>query len=346
MADKPEPRQCGHFSYAEDDPAVDRLGFGIPATEYQAMGYAVLPLVRGGKKPHRMLPESGGVHHASLDARQAEGWWSLDPAANIGVATGSKSRLMVIDLDVKGGPEHNGVDSLRRLIYGQPGEQKLDIPEGAVARTPSGGWHVWLRTPEGMSVPERPGILPGVDIKGDGGLVVAAPSMKTGQPVRGHGDPPMTGESYTPYSWVTRCCPCRAPVAPQWVWDLAASARTADEIQRAESRREDKLPPIAELRKNGIAAGERNTTFYKALACRLYGTYGTDADASVAIMEVIREIYDDLSDGSGFTWHEVLTCIQSARKFITWDREVVDPRRQAQAMELMNQAEPWLRRYR
>src|SRR5690349_4260241 len=98
---------CSCLNFSSADPVVQRYGLGAAAMRYQQRGYAVVPLVRGGKKPHRMLPwrpaVPSGVHHATCFPSAAETWWAGDPAANVGVATGQISRLAVIDLDVKRG---------------------------------------------------------------------------------------------------------------------------------------------------------------------------------------------------------------------------------------------------
>jgi hypothetical protein len=311
---------CGHFDYSGagiwDRSVLDTYGLGIPAMTYQQLGYRVLPLVRGGKKPHRMLPETGGVHHGSLMARQAQEWWSQDPAANIGVATGSVSRLVVIDLDVKG--EHDGPLNLRKFQY-ETGEH---IPDGPVARTPSGGWHLWFRTPEGTVVPERPGILPGVDVKGDGGLVVAPPSMKLVSAGQRPGDPSEHSEVPVPYEWASGC-PCSAPDAPGWLLPWLASVpetRTAETSADPGSSLD-----LKELKRTGIPPGERNQQFYK-LACQLYRRAGISSEASVAVLEELKAVWD-ATDTAGFTWHEMLVIIASARRFVTGQIERGDSRR-------------------
>jgi hypothetical protein len=278
------------------------IGFGIAALRYASWGYAVVPCERGGKKPHRMLPPQGGVHWASTDPAQIREWWSQDPAASIGVATGQVSALAVIDLDVKG--EHNGIESLAQFLTGAPVTELTSYP---LARTPSGGYHIWMRTPAWAAVPERPGILPGVDAKGDGGLVIAAPSARLVMPMGLDGE--RVEQIPVPYTW-ERGCPCSAPQAPDWVGGWLGSA-PANQQQAGAA---DPPPDITELVKTGIPVGERNRTMYRA-ACSLYRRYGTHLEVSEIVLSIIREIWE-ASSHIDYPWREVLVSVESARKFI------------------------------
>jgi hypothetical protein len=308
---------CGHFTFSRDDPVAKRIGMGAAALRYISLGYSVLPLVRGGKKPHRMLPlEPGGVHNASRSPVQAEARWSVDPAANVGVATGKVSNLVVVDLDVKG--ERNGVQSLMRFLHGNQLQLPGWIPGGGggggipVVHTPSGGMHLWMRWWDGWDVPERPGILPGVDIKGNGGLVVAPPSMLLVSPASRPGD--SSGEPVpVPYYWDSGCCACQAPQAPAWFaqWITSAPSVAADGSLHEPG---EAAPELSTLMETGVKVGQRNDTLYR-LACSRYRYHGTGPEASVKVIEEVRAVYD-VSDHAGMGWHEVLVIIQSARKFV------------------------------
>jgi hypothetical protein len=89
------------------------------------------------------------------------GWWRRWPAANLALVTGR--RFDVLDLD-----GDQGVEALRAVLSIAPGEHP-----GPVARTGGGGWHL-LYAPTGLG--NRVGMLPGVDWRGRGGLIVAPPS--------------------------------------------------------------------------------------------------------------------------------------------------------------------------
>lgn len=289
---------CPTMVFTPDDPVAARLGLGAAALRYLKLGYAVLPLQRGGKKPHRMLPEHGGVHNATVHPSQVWEWWKQDPAANVGIACGQRSKLVVIDCDVK---------------RGQAGPQnfwhatKGGWPAGPYARTPSGGVHLWARTKDPM--PERPGILPGVDVKADGGLVVAPPSMLLDHAASRPGDAGASFPVPLPYSW--EGCPCQVPDAPGW---LSEWAHTAVATGTEHPLSDEAVADVEELKKTGVAAGSRNDTFYR-LACSLYRKHGTGTEGAQQVIAELGDVYH-ATDKSGFTWNELLTIVSSARRFI------------------------------
>jgi len=67
------------------------------------------------------------------------------------------------------------------------------------------------------------------------------------------------------------------------------------------------------------------------VACSLYRKYGTDVQGCALVLEVAREIWDR-TDHTGFTWHEVLVSLGSARKFVA-DQERLDAALMARARE-------------
>jgi hypothetical protein len=282
-------------------------GLGAAAMRYLMWGYAVIPLARGEKRPHKMLPVSfepgvrNGIYRASDHHADVAAWWSQDKAANIGVATGSRSRLLVIDLDVKRGED--GPDNFARYMRGYA------LPDGVPnALTPSGGWHLWLRLPHGVTVPERPSILPGVDIKGEGGLVVAAPSMVMKHP---RADPGETVYSYpVPYRWQMGC-PCSAPMAPTWLIDWVRAA--PDRSGEARSGNGDS-PDLEVLARTGIPIGLRNYILYR-LACAQFRRHGIGNDGWNRVTWDLNRVLAR-TDQTDFTDGELRTIMASARRFV------------------------------
>lgn len=147
------------------------------ALEYAANEIAVIPLATphdGGCSCNRNICTSAGKHprvngwqrEASKDEGQIREWWSKWPKSNVGIVTGSISNLFVLDVDGK-----KGADSLNELIdkYGP-------LPDTPMAITGSGGRHIFFTYPGGH-LSNRTGFQPGLDIRGDGGFVVAAPSL-------------------------------------------------------------------------------------------------------------------------------------------------------------------------
>jgi hypothetical protein len=149
------------------------------ALAYAERGWAVLPLhsPRGagcscsqrcgsvGKHPRL----AHGVKEASTDAALLRAWWQRWPGANVGMATGVASGLVVLDVDAR----HAGNASLARLQH-----QYQPLPPTLTAATGGGGWHLFFRLPPGSLVRNATALLglPGLDVRGDGGYVVAAPS--------------------------------------------------------------------------------------------------------------------------------------------------------------------------
>lgn len=69
-----------------------------------------------------------------------------------------------------------GDGNLSKLI-----EQNGPLPHTIEALSPSGSWHLFFRWPDGFDIRNSEGqVAPGVDVRGDGGMVVAVPSIKPG----------------------------------------------------------------------------------------------------------------------------------------------------------------------
>ena len=93
----------------------------------------------------------------------------VEPVAKAGVAirTGAESGLVVIDID----SDHGGERSLADLL-----DRHGALPDGRTIHTGGGGAHLYFQHP-GYPIPNSAGRLgTGVDIRGDGGYVVAPPS--------------------------------------------------------------------------------------------------------------------------------------------------------------------------
>lgn len=133
------------------------------AKEY---GWAVFPVNGTNKRPY--TPH--GCKDAKKDPGAIKSWWNKHPDAAIGVATGSASKLVVIDLDIDDAKGLNGYEELRKWesVNGE-------LPETVTAITGRGGNHLYFHY-EGSDIGNRAGILEGVDVRGEGGYVIAPPS--------------------------------------------------------------------------------------------------------------------------------------------------------------------------
>lgn len=137
------------------------------AIEYAKKGFAVFPLKYRDKVPLTR----NGCKDATTDAAQIKAWWQKYPNANIGLATGSVSQnVFVIDLDID---EDRGIDGYHSLEDWQ--REHGDFPETWTVITGRGGYHLYYRG--NGKIKNRAGIIDGVDIRGNGGYVVAPPSI-------------------------------------------------------------------------------------------------------------------------------------------------------------------------
>jgi KaiC/GvpD/RAD55 family RecA-like ATPase len=133
------------------------------ARGYAKFGWQVFPCLPRDKKP---LVRWADV--ATTEDNMLVGWWDTNPDANIGIACGKRSGVVVLDVDAG----HGGYDSLADLIaqYGK-------LPETPISKTGSGGEHIFFKHP-GVEIRNSAGKLgQGLDIRGDGGYVVAPPSL-------------------------------------------------------------------------------------------------------------------------------------------------------------------------
>jgi len=132
------------------------------ALSYVRHGWSVIPLKPRGKRPHfALLPikldETGRTwqpYQARLPTEdEVTGWWQMCPNANIGIVTGEISGIVVLDLD---GPEV---------------AERREIPTTPISLT-GNGMHIFFSHTGARSFRR-----PGMDLKADGGYVVAPPSI-------------------------------------------------------------------------------------------------------------------------------------------------------------------------
>ena len=167
------------------------------ALAYAARGWRVLPL-----RPRTKIPATAhGLHDATTDEEQIRRWWDEDPARNVGVATGAESGIVVADLDDAGASAWWREQWPGTLIcYQRTGR----------------GEQVVLRHPGGQVKNSASRVHPGVDIRGDGGYVVAPPSVHPSGAV---------------YEWVDDAEPATVPPALEAL--LAPPARSQAQAPRS-----------------------------------------------------------------------------------------------------------------
>ena len=104
---------------------------------------------------------------ATIDADLLAGWWSVWSSANVGILTGRRSNLVVLDVD----PRHGGDRALQELIGAHE-----PLPDTPVVFTGGGGWHYYFACPPGDEPIKSVTLAEGLELKADGTFVVAPPS--------------------------------------------------------------------------------------------------------------------------------------------------------------------------
>jgi P4 family phage/plasmid primase-like protien len=106
----------------------------------------------------------------AYSAADIQALWDERPNANIGIATGLPSGFWVLDIDPKSG----GMESMGNLTAAHGA-----LPATFVVKTGSGGYHYYFLLPDDFEVQnDQSGyVAPGIDVRGRGGQVVAAPSV-------------------------------------------------------------------------------------------------------------------------------------------------------------------------
>ncbi|MBI2603191.1 MAG: DUF3987 domain-containing protein [Deltaproteobacteria bacterium] len=178
------------------------------ATLFARRGWPVIPIhypigkdqcscrkpVCASTAKHPMTPN--GLKNASRGAATVLHWWEETPNANIGILTGQESGLVVLDID----PRHGGDESLAKLE-----SENRRLPETLKVKTGGNGWHYYFRHPGGK-IPNKANLRSGLDIRGDGGYIIA---------------PPSTHANLQTYMWVE---PDLEPAPlPEWLHSLMIS---------------------------------------------------------------------------------------------------------------------------
>ena len=138
------------------------------ALKYAALGIAVFPLVQKNKQPLT----ANGFKDATTDPEKIEEWWSIHPDANVGIATGDMSGgLVAIDMDVD---KDEGKDGYHTFLDWCNANYVI-LPDSWLSITGRGGYHLVYRSL--FPVPSKIGWLKDVDIRANGGYIVAPPSI-------------------------------------------------------------------------------------------------------------------------------------------------------------------------
>jgi hypothetical protein len=171
-----------------------------------------------GKHPRR----KGWAQNPLPAARQMVAAFS--EVSNLGVVTGAMSRCVVLDVD----PRNGGDAALDEWEGLRPGGS---LPSTFTADTPSGGFHLYFRLPEGVDAGQRE-FLPGVDVRGRNGLVVFPTSVgANGRAYRVRDGAPL---ALAPCPGDVLARVRLVPASPAGMRPLPPAARSIDMARRAQ----------------------------------------------------------------------------------------------------------------
>ena len=218
-----------------------KLITGVAALEYLARGWSVVPLAPGEKRPIVAWQRYQKQQPAT---REVKTWFRERADTNVAIVTGAVSGLLVLDVD----PRHGGEASLQQLE-----RQYGPLPTTPQVITGGGGRHFYFAHPGG-SVRNRVGLMPGIDLRADGGLVVAPPSLHP---------------SGRRYAWVDRRQPDDVALAPlpSGLWQ---------ELGQQQERRGHSLSYWRRLVSEGVSQGERNNSIASLAGHLLWNSVDPD----------------------------------------------------------------------
>jgi hypothetical protein len=243
------------------------------ALAYLARGWAVIPVEPGGKRPLIAWEE---FQHRFPEPVKVESWFNRWPKANLGIVTGKTSGLVVLDID----PRHDGDESLLLLE-----REHGPLPHSIEALTGGGGRHVYFRHP-GKEMRNRVGLAPGIDLRGDGGMIVVPPSL---HPSGKH------------YFWEVSHHPDETSLAPmpQWLESL---------IRGVEGSPGHPFTFWRQLVRAGVPEGERNSSIASLTGHMLW--HGIDPEVTLELLLCWNRVrcHPPLSD------EEVARTVESIRR--------------------------------
>lgn len=241
------------------------------ALEYLALGYPVFPVCSPKMGAHQHRRE-GRMVDCPPDKRgktpmtswkdcqtelptveEVRAWWRRWPTANIGMATGALSGVIVLDCDS---------GEARQLALEKGGLEKAP----AVWTGTPGGIHFWIAHP-GRTVKNFVKEIPGTDFRGDGGYILLPPS-------RHH--------KGATYRWNEHTLGMTPPAAPTWL-----DALLRERASPAASGAWDGEPIDVDAMLGGFDQGERDTGLFK-LACRFRHDDEPQAYAEAMIVHAAR----------------------------------------------------------
>lgn len=210
-----------------------------------------------------------GAHDATLAAPRIAAWAESFPDANIGIATGRASDLLVVDVD----PRNGGRATLAEL------ERALGcLPPTCQAITGGSGSHFFFRAPSMHAV--RGTLGDGIDIKFQGGYVVAAPSRHASGAEYAWADgrgPSELKPARLPAAWMDRlAASAPAPAHPPAAACPSRGTGAASDVERRARSYARRLPPAV--------AGQQGHRAAFLAAAKIAVGFGLDAETAFRVL--------------------------------------------------------------
>jgi len=207
------------------------------------------------KRPY----ESWG-HLKDADERRAEEWETKYPNCNIGMPTGSANGFWVLDIDAKS----NGIETMKRIA----GNNRF--PDTPRAQTGGGGYHYffkWDERAEELGISSNSGVFTGVDLKGEGGYIVAPPSKH------------MSGSSY---NWITDAEIGKLDLKPMpdWLYEALKEAMHNDGKTKGKGER---------FKAQQVVEGDGRWQYLNDMACSHRAKYGYDAGMLFELLKMLQD---------------------------------------------------------
>lgn len=255
------------------------------ALAYVQRGWSVVPIPRCEKYPAGMSWDQYKTRRAAAD--EVRGWVKNGGEnQNVGIVTGAVSNLVVIDADGKGAIEElarRGISSPLRVQTSKGMHFYFSHPGGEVVKN---AVRIWGSKEEG------------IDIRGDGGLVVAPPSVHN------------SGRYYT---WIGN------PSSPLPSYDRDWFSAVGGSVRRP--------PDWMGQALSGLSTGNRNATFASVAGRLLRDGWTAEAIFSVLTSHAklvdfpLKEL-DGVIKSVGRYHPEPAKTSMNAGELLSWDKEI------------------------
>lgn len=259
------------------------------ALSFITKGLHIFPCEPNGKQPIGALAPQG-LKSASDKEEDIQTWWSFAPNANIGLPCGSINGFFVVDVDAKS----KGFESLTKL------QETYNIPATYTVSTPNGGLHIYFKHVDGLK--NRVGMMAGIDIRTDGGYVVACGSKLPAGNYAEHIKGDITD-------------------APEWLIDLIKSDSKTSGLDK-------QLQTSTATGDKAVTEGGRNNYMTSLLGLLRAKDISEDAATACAFAENLTKLKPPLPDS------ELKTIIKSVYRYqVDIGRTIADEAKQAAAQE-------------